>query len=963
MPKKDYKSYFFVDNNAFKITIPLTSILCFVLLMLIEHTFQSDLYINRWFFHKVQCYLMIVPVMILTSLSGYAMGSMVVLVFFAFECMISHALAYHAFVLLLASIVANFPVFRQWYKSAWKTFFVWIGFSLILGNGWNLLLAILEGNRVTFGAERFHFGLALLPTAVVCLFCYWYFNYLPEKYKNLFFASTYDSDEIRKINAELARRKGQGISSRLSRLILVEALSLIFAGFGFANALLDEFHMLNDWQSIVFATRLTILMSIIGTPIIMITIARANAFIIHPISLLAKAAEDSYICKIDCTSAQNCETPLIDLKSLKISSKDELGVLYDALVRAFDNTNAYIDNLEREKRLETELSTAQAASKAKSDFLSNMSHEIRTPINAVLGLNEMIIRESDDPTIKKYAVDIENAGKSLLSIVNDILDFSKIEAGKMEIVPANYHLSSMVNDLVNMIAKRAKDKNLALNIDIDKNIPNLLFGDDVRIKQCILNILTNAVKYTKEGSVTMRLSFKKTSENHIDLTVHVIDTGIGIKTEDLPKLFTAFQRIEENKNRTIEGTGLGMNIVKNLLSLMGTKLEVTSEYGKGSDFSFTVRQRVVEWEPVGDFNDSYEKSLAELAEYKESLHAPEAKILVVDDTELNLTVVKGLLKQTGIQIETAMSGQATIELVTKHKYDMIFLDHRMPGMDGIETFNTMKELATNQNKDVPCIALTANAVSGAKEMYLEAGFTDYLAKPIESKKLEAMLIKYLPAQLVERCTEDVQEIPAQSELSPECHAVKERFAGVTGIDMKDALKYTGDADILEQTLYEFYGAIDAKADEIERYVAEKDWRNYTVLVHALKSSARLIGAKELSEKARYLEQCGDKDNEDEIMAKTPELLAIFRSYKAHLAALCEQNDDDSQKEEMPIAQYLEAVSNIADCVSVFDYDTADQIISMMKDYKIPSEKKAHFKALAEAVSAVDQERILQIVKE
>ncbi len=431
--------------------------------------------------------------------------------------------------------------------------------------------------------------------------------------------------------------------------------------------------------------------------------------------------------------------------------------------------------------------------------------------------------------------------------VNDILDFSKIEAGKLKIIPATYGLSSMVNDLINMISRRAKDKNLALKVKVDPSMPNLLCGDDLRIKQCILNILTNAVKYTHEGSVTLTVSWEKSGDDSILMTVHVIDTGIGIKEEDIPKLDSAFQRIEEERNRTIEGTGLGINIVKNLLSLMDSRLELHSQYGKGSDFYFTIRQEVVNWEPVGDFNAMYEKSILDMADYKESFHAPQAKILVVDDTELNLTVVKGLLKQNQIQIDTANSGQATLELVTKNKYDVIFLDHRMPGMDGIETLHAMTELATNLNKEVPCIALTANAISGAREMYLEAGFTDYLTKPVESRRLEVLLIKYLPKEKVKR------SIGSDSVSYDEAA----RFEKLRGISVSDGLKYTGSADILEEALKEFYDDIDSKAAAIEKYAAEKDYKNYTVLVHALKSSARLIGAKELSEKALYLEKGGD----------------------------------------------------------------------------------------------------------
>ena len=955
MDRKKYTSHFLLQNDAYRITISLSTIICVALLLIIESTFSPNMEFNNgWELHQAQSYLEIIPVMILSSLSGYAVGALSVLVFFSVETLSRHHFAYHAFVLLIASVIANLPIMRHWYKSIKKTLLACILFSLFLGNGWNILLAILEARDVSFEIDQFHFFVAVPSSVFVCAFCYLYFNFFPEKIRDLFFTSSYESEDVKRIKGMLSERKFRGIDEKLTLLLFFESFVIIFAGFGFANSLVDEFRI-TQWESIVFATRLTVLMSIVGVPVIMFTIANANQRLMNPIMLMAQAAEDSYVCNVE--SKDLCAgNPLIDLKSLGIESKDEIGILYEALCRAFENTNAYIANLEKEKQLETDLLSAKAASKAKSDFLSNMSHEIRTPINAVLGLDEMILRETTEDAIKKYAIDIESAGKSLLSIVNDILDFSKIEAGKMEIVSANYHVSSMVNDLVNMISKRARDKNLALNVDVDKSIPNLLFGDDVRIKQCILNILTNAVKYTKEGSVTLKVSAKKDGSQHILLDVSVTDTGIGIKEEDLPKLFTAFQRIEENKNRTIEGTGLGMNIVQNLLKLMDSKLEVQSVYGKGSTFSFSVRQRVADWTPVGDFNGIYERALEESAKYQEGFHAPNAKILVVDDTELNLTVVKGLLKQTKIQIDTANSGQETLELVAKKKYDIIFLDHRMPGMDGIETFHAMNELGANLNQGVPCIALTANATSSAKEMYLEAGFTDYLSKPIESKKLEAMILKYLDENLVEY----TKEIGTDKDEFIVCEKTKARFHGVSGISLSDALKFTGGADVLEQTLKEFYNAIDQKATDIERFAAEKDWRNYTVLVHALKSSARLIGAGKLSADAAFLEKCGDRADEAEIVSKTPALLSDYRAYKNHLAALCAPAPR-VPKSEISAKELDDALKSIKECAAAFDFDTLDTIMEMLDGYSLPSEREGLLKELKAAVRAVDSAKILEIL--
>lgn len=957
MELQDFKSHFLLENNAYKWTIPTSTLLCVVLLLLIEN-FIPPFALGTTAARQLHGLIEIVPVMILTSLSGYAMGAISVLLFFIIQSLTIHHFAYHAFLLLLASVLSNIPIYNHWYKSRLKTLLACAFFSVLLGDVWNILLSVLEGQSAILDLRQIHFFSALPSCFFVSAFCYLYFNFFPEKIRSLFFTSSYESEGVKNIQQRLRERKFFGIDERMAMLYLVSVFLLFIAGHTFTYIIVHDL-LENPYQSFVFAMRLSVLMAIFATPIIMLTLSLVNQRITNPIMLMAQAAENSYVCHISNKQKDSDIMALVDLKTLDIKRNDEIGILYQALVRAFENTNAYISNLEKEKQLEMQLVSAEEANKAKSEFLSNMSHEIRTPINAILGLDEMILRETSDEQTKKYATDIESAGKSLLNIVNDILDFSKIEAGKMEIIPTNYHLNSLVNDLVNMISKRAKDKNLALKIDVDKTLPNLLFGDDVRLKQCILNLLTNAVKYTEKGSVTLKLKGEKTGNEHINLTISIIDTGIGLKEEDLPKLFTAFQRIEEKRNRTIEGTGLGLNIVQNLLGLMDSKLEVRSVYGEGSTFFFTVKQRVVDWTQVGDFNDLYKKSLLEIAKYKEGFHAPNAKILIVDDTELNLTVAKGLLKQTQIQIDTAKSGQETLELVAKKRYDIIFLDHRMPQMDGIETFRAMRSLATNLNLETPCIALTANAIAGAKEMYLEEGFTDYLSKPIESKKLEAIIVKYLPEHLIEKA-EGESKIEKKED-SPECQKVKELFKDVTGINLSDALKYTGSAEILFQTMREFACAIDQKAQDIERFSAQKDWRNYTVLVHALKSSARLIGAKKLSEDAAYLEKCGDREDEEEIKARTPALLRDYTAYKEHLGSLCQKKSED--KGNISKEDFDSAAQNIKECALAFDFDTIDNIISLLDSYNIPPCRLELFKALQRAVRDVDQSKILSLLEE
>lgn len=653
------------------------------------------------------------------------------------------------------------------------------------------------------------------------------------------------------------------------------------------------------------------------------------------------------------------------IDNLRADTKDEIGVVFESAKTMVHSIEDYINRMEEEQKLQTELEVAKQASEAKSSFLSNMSHEIRTPINAVLGMNEMILRENSDPQIEEYAQNVKSAGNSLLGIVNDILDFSKIEAGKMDILPVPYHVGSMINDLLNMISAKANDKGLELEINVDKSLPTSLFGDEIRIKQCVTNILTNAVKYTEEGTVTMNVSYRKEDDENIFLKFQIVDTGIGIKEEDLSKLYSPFERIEEIRNRSIEGTGLGMSIVKKLLALMDTKLEVKSVYGEGSDFSFEVKQQVLSWEELGDFKQKYKEYLNSLKKYHEKFKAPDVDILIVDDTVMNLTVVKGLLKNTLIRIDTAESGMETLEKVRQKRYDAIFIDHRMPKMDGLETLAAMKEMEDNLNKGVPCIALTANAGAGARDEYLAAGFDDYLSKPVNGEVLEEMLFNLLPKEKIlqgdDVSSPDAADKANDKSLENEASKQGEDFLGkLEGIDLNEALKNCGSREVLTSVVEEFLISIDKKADDIESFAAAKDYRNYTVAVHALKSSARLIGAMELSERAAFLEKCGNEENETEIAEKTPDLLEIYRSYKDKLSA-AEGEADDENLPEISEEELENAFLDIKELVDAYDYDTADGIMDMLKDYRIPDSYKDKYNRVKELMVLVDRDGLLKIL--
>ena len=618
-----------------------------------------------------------------------------------------------------------------------------------------------------------------------------------------------------------------------------------------------------------------------------------------------------------------------------------------------DTTRLHKEQEERSRELEDALALAKAATdqakranSAKSEFLANMSHEIRTPINAVLGMNEMIIRESTSKSITTYARNVESAGRNLLSIINDILDFSKIEAGKMEITNADYKLSSVLNDVTNMIVFKARQKDLKFSVNVDEDLPDGLFGDEVRVRQVITNILNNAVKYTHEGSVTMDVTGEMGDDDKINLVVKISDTGIGIKEEDLPKLFRKFERVDLVQNNTVEGTGLGLSITQNLLRMMDGHVSVESVYGEGSTFTIQLPQKVISPEPIGNFHEKFERYVHAMKAYRESFKAPDAHLLVVDDTDMNLTVIEGLLSKTDINLDTASSGQEALALTLKTRYDLILMDQRMPHMDGTQTMNAIREQEDGLNTDTPIICLTADAVSGARTKYIEQGFTDYLSKPVEGPNLESALIKYLPPEkiLVQEDTEEEQQ--GEGGVSE----LEEFYLRTEGLSYSEAIKNCATEEILSKTLQQFYNSIANNLKDIERFWTEHDIKNYTIKVHALKSSARLIGAQELSDEARHLEDCGNNEDIDEIEARTPKLLEDYRAYLERLAPLYAQSDD---AEVIDVEKLHEAYEAIKEFSSMFDSDSIDGIMAMLREYRIPEAEAERFNVIASCADAAD----------
>lgn len=619
----------------------------------------------------------------------------------------------------------------------------------------------------------------------------------------------------------------------------------------------------------------------------------------------------------------------------------------------------------REKALEFQRAQAEKANSAKSDFLANMSHEIRTPINAVLGMNEMIIRQSTDSQITTYARNVESAGKNLLSLINDILDFSKIEAGKMELAEDEYRLSSVLNDITNMIEFKARQKDLKFEVSVDNTLPDKLFGDEVRVRQVVVNILNNAVKYTNEGRVSMRVNGERDAM-FMNLTFKVSDTGIGIKKEDLPKLFSKFERVDLVRNNTVEGTGLGLSITKNLLKLMNGTIDVQSEYGKGSTFTLHIPQKIMADDPIGDFQKKFERYVHEMRAYHESFRAPDARVLVVDDTIMNLTVVEGLLSKTEVQLDTASSGLEALKLTKTQKYDLIFMDQRMPQLEGTEAMHRIKSQENGLNHDTPVICLTADAVTGARSKYLDEGFTDYLSKPVEGSAIEAALIKYLPTEKVFMQDNNQQSPDKNEENKPESE-IKALYSKTDGLNYDNAVKFCSNEAILAKTLEQFYKSIEPNSDEIEGYFNNKDYKNYTIKVHALKSSARLIGADALSADAMFLEDCGNNldkpENLENINEKTPKLLADYRAYHEKLSPLYAAAEAERESApEVPVETLHEAYEAIAEFAGSFDIDTIDGILAEIRQYRIPESEKARFDAVETCVRNSDWNGLKEALK-
>ena len=594
-------------------------------------------------------------------------------------------------------------------------------------------------------------------------------------------------------------------------------------------------------------------------------------------------------------------------------------------------------NKQLQVRLKQKAEEAEAAANSKSAFLANISHEIRTPLNAILGMNELVLRESRQPHIKEYAMYIKNSGKSLLTIISDILDLSKIESGKVYLVNENYSLSSLVEDVERSIQKRIMEKGLELKIYVEPELHENLKGDEVRIKQIIMNLLTNAVKYTEKGEVRLYIT-GTVMDNKQNLTIEVSDTGIGMRSEDMDKLFTNFERLDLKRNRSVEGTGLGLPITKNLLVAMGGDITVSSVYGEGSTFTATVGQEIVNEEQIGDYRKKYKEKLHHEVRYHESFHAEDARILVVDDNEVNLKIVVGLAKNTKLQIDTALSAAEGLKLIRQHSYQLLLIDHMMPEMDGIEMLQHVKTMDGGIYKDIPAVAITANALSGAKQTYLDAGFCGYLSKPIDPERFEQIIKDNLPQEYVTECGDGNGDTATEGQKTDGTSDPKqEEEWSIPGIDIAKALSYIGGSRELYISLLQTYlDGSEERIRKLEECKNKEDIFNYDITIHGLKGISASIGADSMAITAAGLEEaCKDPQtamtyiqmNHDQVVSRYRELLEQIKKWLANI-------ETDGKIEKEAVTNITEMLTIISDLkTAVFEYKEKAACTCLERLYK------------------------------
>lgn len=594
----------------------------------------------------------------------------------------------------------------------------------------------------------------------------------------------------------------------------------------------------------------------------------------------------------------------------------------------------------------------ERAAQMKSDFLANMSHEIRTPMNAVIGMAELALREDLPEDAKNYIRQIKSSGHTLLTIINDILDFSKIESGKLDIIEAEYEPLAILHNVVTMIRTRIGEKNVQLLTDIDQNLPSKLYGDSIRFQQVLINLLSNAVKFTQKGMVRLTVSVREGKNGSVILHGEVSDTGRGIKSEDLEKIFDAFQQVDSKRNRDIEGSGLGLSVTKKLLELMGGSIAVESVFGVGSTFLFELPQKVIDGTPadVSKLDETIEKIEADMERF--TFVAPDANILVVDDNGVNLTVTKGLLEPLNMQVDTAISGKEAIEMVQQKMYDIIFMDHMMPEMDGVETAHEIRQRFPEYS-DLPIIALSANAVGDAQKMFREEGLNDFVPKPMELAVLVNAVRKWLPKEKIQMRYGELLDQKFQTDLPQ-----------IGDLDIPTAYAKLGSEKLFWSVLKEYYRVIGKKSDLIQRLCDEGEIQAYTVEVHALKSASRQIGAMDLADLAEQLEAAGNRGDVPFILKKTEELLEKYRSYTELLAPWCEPREKREVSDKIiSFEQLQQSFDEMQRAVEDLDMDTLEAALEWLGSYLLCGSDKDYYERIKDAAADFDVETCEKLIKE
>jgi len=589
-----------------------------------------------------------------------------------------------------------------------------------------------------------------------------------------------------------------------------------------------------------------------------------------------------------------------------------------------------IHDITRRKEMEEEV---KAASRAKSSFLANMSHELRTPLNVVIGLTDLVLEDEMSPNMRTNLIKISTAGTTLLSIVNDILDFSKIESGKLTITPVEYYTPSMLNDIITLVITRLGEKPIKFKLDITDDLPNKLYGDDLRVKQIYTNLLTNAIKYTREGSIELKVRCTRDGDTEW-MEVAVIDTGMGIREGDVKKLFSDYNQVDTKANRNIEGTGLGLAITKRLIELMEGEIGVDSEYGKGSTFHFRIKQGFVSDGVLGaDVSDKlrnfcYSDDKRIVTKKLVRLNLSYARVLVVDDMQTNLDVASGLLHKYKMQVDVLTNGPAAIDRIREGHpvYSAIFMDHMMPGMDGIETVDKIRALGTEYAKNVPIIALTANAIQGTDKMFYEHDFQGFITKPIDVMEMDSILRKWVRDK-------NREDTPVTEDSSAEDEG-KRIVIEIPGVDAKKGLAlYMGDTGVYLPLLRSYVANTPNTLEKLRSVTAE-NLPDYVIAVHGLKGTSAGIGAEAVREKALELENLSRAGDLQGVLAKNDTLIADAEVIVANVKAWLDKNDVHEAKPRLK-APDRELLAKLRESCKNYDMDSIDETMAELEssDYE------------------------------